>query len=100
MISKLQFILGNLLIQAESTPGVKSSTHLPNGLKVDVLVTTEKTHLQISRVLVFPSDTEWHTILKNWPYPMASVAPKHIESESSFRYYLKSAWPSQMRLKI
>ncbi len=92
---KLCTLLNDLLLNAEAKPGVKQTCRLPNGLKVDVKVENDTTYLQVSRSGVYPSNTEWLTIQKYWPYPL-QVHPKKLDSHG--RRYLSASFPHQARL--
>ena len=95
MSTILKNLLAEMLGQAESQAGTKISRRLARGLQVDIMVQNGKTHLQISRSEGYPSDKEWETVLKSWPYPVM-VEPKHLSTPT--RKYFQAEWPTQPRL--
>ena len=92
---KLRNLLSELVSEAELNLNTPQRLNLKNGLKVDVVITDEKTKLQLSRIGVFPSLDEWKIVLRDWPYPVEAEAR---ELTHAGRNYLRAEWDSPMRL--
>ena len=95
MTAILRSILSEMLDAAAQNPGDPVRNTLSRGLQVDIKVDNGKTCLQIRRSGEYPSDKEWETVLKSWPYPV-SVCPKIMTA--GIRKYLHAEWPTQPRL--
>lgn len=95
MTSILRSILSEMLDAAEKNPGDPVRNTLSRGLQIDVKIDNGRTCLQISRSGEYPSDKEWETVLKSWPYPV-QVSPKTFAA--GVRKYLQAEWPTQPRL--
>lgn len=94
----LTVIISEMLEAADSNPGMAIRNELPGGLRLDILLKDNQTHLQLSRQGVSPSDIEWKTVLKYWPYPIAGLHYRLLIREG--RRYLVASWPLQARLNI
>jgi len=94
---RLCTILSDLLQRAEANPGQPVMTRLTNNLRIDLKVAGNVTMLLISRSDVFPSLTEWHTVLRHWPYPVQAI-PTQVSIPE--RKYLKAYWPCQKRFEL
>ena len=94
---RLCTILADLLQCAEANPGQPVQTRLTNNLRIDIKVAGTIVMLLISRSDVFPSDCEWRTVLRHWPYPVQAV-PTKIDQPT--RKYLKAFWPIQTRFTV
>lgn len=88
----LQSILASLLEQANAREGEPLQMRLSNNLRIDIRVLGGVVVLLISRSSIYPSDVEWRTVLRHWPYP---VKCKSEKLERNHRHYLRGAWPSQ-----
>jgi len=95
--SRLCSILANLLQRAEANPGQPVQTRLTNNLQIDLKVAGTVVMLLISRSDVFPSECEWRTVLRHWPYPVQAV-PTQVDRP--IRKYLKAYWPLQKHLDL
>ena len=83
--------LDQLVKQAETHPGQPQRQPLLRGLRVDVLMTADETHLQISRDNIWPSSREWATVTSIWPRPVPrQVLPKRLYAQG--RYFLQAKW--------
>jgi hypothetical protein len=65
---KLRYILTDLVEAARQSPGVPRSVRLKNGLAIQVTFNKKNFQLILRRGKVIPSDMEWSTVIKNWPY--------------------------------
>jgi len=64
--SKLAGLLKRQLNAAKLNPGQPQRRSLPNGLRIDLLFDPPDTlRLQISRIGVLPSMTEWQTVMSH-----------------------------------
>jgi hypothetical protein len=82
---KLNIILSELVEAARKDPGSEHSTHLKNGLVIIISKFGERYLLVLRRGKVWPSDIEWKTVIKNWPYMMYCEFQRH-ESPSGGNY--------------
>ncbi len=81
--------LEQLVKDAEDKPETARRLPLRNGLRIDVMLTGEQLHLQISRENTYPSDVEWRTVLRAWPYAV-QVTPTRLEHGG--RFWLRANW--------
>jgi hypothetical protein len=90
--SKLGFVLDQLLKQAELHPGQVQTHALKSGLTVKVNCEIDgTTRLLLAREGVYPSDTEYATILAHWPYdPPLDVEPEKCQNKNIFG--LRAKW--------
>jgi len=95
--SRLCSILADLLRRAEANPGQSVMTRLTNNLRIDIKVAGNVCMLLISRSDVFPSECEWHTVLRHWPYPVQAI-PTQVSIPT--RKYLKAYFSLQQRLEL
>jgi len=90
MPNALRGTLAGLLERAEQQPGSPQRINLLRGLRVDVLLTVDAVHVQLSRLNVYPSQQEWSTVMRAWPFQVPTVTPKQIKLDG--RFYLKASW--------
>jgi hypothetical protein len=95
--SKLNFVLTMLLHRAEMSPGQVMDTKLPSGLTVKVNCEIDgTTRLLLARENVYPSDTEYATILAHWPYDVSlDVVPEKFEYSNNYKshwFCLRARW--------
>lgn len=74
----LQATLSQLLDHAEANPRKTVSTRLTNNLKIDLRVQDGFVLLLVSRSSTWPTEVDWHMVLRNWPYPVRA-APQAFE---------------------
>lgn len=102
--SALTTILTELVTQADAKPGTLASSYLPHGLRLDVMRSADDTHtLTISRNgAVWPSEKEFATCLKHWPYPVPPVTPESVKITDGKleRFALRGEWPVQLSLFV
>jgi hypothetical protein len=91
VVGGLRGTLIGLLQRAADAPGRPVRQVLPRRLRVDVKIEYGTTRLQISRTGQYPSDDEWLTVLKYWPYPVNAQASR---LEFGGRCYLRASWPT------
>jgi hypothetical protein len=90
-------LLADLLARAEANPGQLQTARLTNNLKVDVTVSDDEdggaplVHLAISRTSSYPSDSDWCSILRHWPYPIQATPTPELRFA---RRYLFAIWKS------
>lgn len=96
MKGKLAAALNDLNDAAEAKHGYPQRALLARGLRVDVLVSNGNTYLQISRTTEWPSDQEWRTVVRDFPY--SPLAINHFRIGHSGRKFLTANWPTPQRL--
>jgi len=95
--SKLGFVLEKLLEQAELHPGQVQEHKLKSGLTIAVNCEIDgTTRLLLARKGVYPSDTEFATVLAHWPYDISlDVVPEKYEYNSNHNtrwFCLRARW--------
>lgn len=98
MKGKLTAALRELNDAAEAKHGYVQRALLARGLRVDVLVNSGSTYLQISRTDAYPSDLEWRIVLRDFPYKPPIITP--IRKFHDGRRYLSASWPTPIRLPL
>ncbi len=85
---------------AFSRDGEPCSHRLTNNLRIDIRITGGIVALLISRSSVYPSDVEWRTVCRHWPYPIQVEFEKLIREERSGikRHFLRGYFPLQLTL--
>ena len=78
-MNNLQASLAQLVSKAQAAPGQPQRLTLRRGLRVDVLISGEKTLLQISRVDAQPSDRELKIVLRDWPGTVPASAAANVK---------------------
>lgn len=92
-MNNLQVSLAQLVNKAQAAAGQPQRLTLRRGLRVDVLITGDKTMLQISRVDVQPSERELKIVLRDWPGTVpASAAASVKRTYYAGRHYLTMRW--------
>ena len=95
--SSLAETLRGMLSKAQETPGEPVRRVLGHGMGVDLIIGLDgMTRVQIWRERVYPSDIEWKTTLKNWPYAVEAVKPEKFNHMGKF--YLRAGWTTRRRL--
>jgi hypothetical protein len=97
----LQSILSDLLSRATLTPGEPVQTRLTNNLQIDIRVMGGIVALLISRSSVYPSDTEWKTICRHWPYPLMCKSPEKLVRKGYNgcpRHFMRCYIPQQQEM--
>lgn len=92
--SKLAFVLDKLNSQALAHPGKIQTHELKSGLTVKVNCEIDgTTRLLLARDGVYPSDTEFTTVMANWPYdPPLEIVPEKTESQNGKIFGLRAKW--------
>lgn len=80
-----------MIHQATKTAGLAVRRSLGGGLRIDVIIDEGQARVQISRALVYPSDREWETVLRAWPYQVPQVQPRRFSYLG--RYYMAAELP-------
>lgn len=96
MKGKLAAALRDLNDAAEAKHGYAQRATLARGLRIDVLVNSGNTYLQISRTGEWPSDAEWRTVLRDFAYTPPVITP--IRKSHDGRKFLSAQWPTPQRL--
>ena len=96
-LSILGFVLAGLVHQAELHPGQVLEHALKSGLTVKVNCEIDgTTRLLLARKGVYPSDTEFATVLAHWPYDISlDVVPEKFEYNSNHNtrwFCLRARW--------
>jgi len=94
---KLDFVLAQLLDQAGLHPGQVQEHKLKSGLTVKMNCEIDgTTRLLLAREKVYPSDTEYATILAHWPYDISlDVVPEKFEYSNNYKshwFCLRARW--------
>ncbi len=87
----LRPLLYELLLSAKKYQAIPQKLTLDNGLRVEVLIHNNQTHLQLSREDEFPSIEEFLNILRNLPYAVDRPNPQPVAH--SGRKFLTAALP-------
>jgi hypothetical protein len=84
--------LAEMYQAAKEQPGQAQRIKLGRGLRVDAIIDSEGAfRLQISRKSLYPSDTEWETVLKNLPFEAKDASqPEHFEHKGFC--YIRAGW--------
>jgi len=64
----LDMILNQMIYEARHSQSQISYRKLPNALRIHIQSVENTLILTIGRDTVYPSKTEWETILRAWPY--------------------------------
>lgn len=90
--SKLAFVLEQLHRAAELHPGKIQEHILKSGLTIKLNCEIDgTTRLLLAREGVYPSDTEWATVMAHFPYdPPLEVEPEKCEGKNMFG--LRAKW--------
>jgi hypothetical protein len=74
----LKSALKTMVSSALRHPGRVQTATLSRGLVVRLYVSNDMQdiHLSIQRPEVYPSESEWMTILRKWPVPLPQTWPK------------------------
>lgn len=85
--------LAEIYQKARENPGEAQRIKLGRGLRIDAIIDNEGAfRLQISRKSLYPSDTEWNTVLKNLPFEaMNANQPERFEHKGFC--YIRAGWP-------
>lgn len=95
--SKLSDVLTELHASAVRNLGKPQRMELPGGLRVDCIVGIDgNTRILLAREGVYPSDTEFTTILAHWPYDPPDVAPPERFEHKAW-CCLRAAWPTPIK---
>jgi len=94
---KLDFVLAQLVEQAGLHPGQVQEHKLKSGLTVKINIEIDgTTRLLLAREKVYPSDTEYATILAHWPYDISlDVVPEKFEYSNNYKshwFCLRARW--------
>ena len=84
-MSQLQATLTRMLDDGRQRMHIPQNRKLQNGLHVSIIVYKKGVTLTISREKVYPSEQEWRTILKHFPYYVPTQKPiKFIDDKQRF----------------
>ncbi len=90
-MNSLKQLLYDLMLNAKRQPAVPHRITLPDGLRVEILIHRNQTHLQLSREDEFPSIQEFWAVLDSLPYPVERLKPTPVVH--SGRKFLTAALP-------
>lgn len=94
--SKLAQALDELHASAVQNLGNPQRLELPGGLRIDAIVGIDgNTRILLARQGVYPSDTEFTTVLSHWPYDPPEVIPEKFEHKSWC--CMRAAWPTPIK---
>ncbi len=92
-MNNLKDALASLVKTAQAAAGQPQRLTLRRGLRVDVLISGDKTMLQLSRVDVPPSEREFKIVLRDWPGTVPASATASLKRTCyAGRYYLTTRW--------
>jgi len=81
----LRQLLQSMLDEASRSEGTVVKRKLKENLHLAIVITKKDVQLSISRDKVYPSVSEWKTVLANFPYILPSVEPvKFVDSSKRF----------------
>lgn len=85
--------LRHALAEAQAHPLQRQRFTLGRGLTIVVYVYQGLNHLALVRPApIFPSDQEWHTVLRNWPQPGALDDLEPKRNRTADECYLWADW--------
>jgi len=92
--SKLTKLIRELLKRAATQPCVPCRAELAHGLRVEIKIIGDKTHLLLARQgASYPSNQEWKTVMAHWPYdPSMDISPEFFDHKG-WRC-MRAAWPT------
>ncbi|MBN1535169.1 MAG: hypothetical protein JW908_00450 [Anaerolineales bacterium] len=94
--SKLSAMLKTVYENALANPGEPQRRELSSGLRIDFIYGIDSAYrIQLSRQGVFPSETEWTTVINHFPpeTPMITNPPAPVDRFNyQKRCYLRSFW--------
>jgi len=94
--SKLSPMLKTLYDNAINNQGEVQRRELSSGLRIDFIYGKDGAYrIQLSRTGVFPSETEWNTVINHFPEnsPMLTIPPQPVDRiKYQGRCFLRSAW--------
>jgi hypothetical protein len=94
-MAKLNVVVGQLIAQSERN-GKEAEARLERGLTIGVTVGKKNTRLRLKRSGVYPSDAEWKTVVRAWPYPVTTDLTEQLLDGSL--HMLVGAWPTPAKL--
>jgi hypothetical protein len=81
----LRQLLQGMLDEAVLKEGIVVKKKLKENLHIALVMTKKDMQLSLSRDKVYPSLSEWKTVLANFPYIVPSVAPiQFVDSNKRF----------------
>ncbi len=90
-VNPLKKLLAELYKKAITQPGIPQRLPLKSGLRIDAMIDgLGNFRMQISRQKLYPSDTEWRTVLKNLPFEVKDANFGRFEHNG--RCYLQGKW--------
>lgn len=95
-MTALAQILEDMLAEAKAKN--VSKRRLKNGLRIEIKVIRNDVKVTLERPQVFPSATEWDTVMKNFPYSTPRVLPAPLLDGS--RFLLTGTVPSQRMMQL
>lgn len=88
----LKKLLQSMLDEAVKAPKAVVKRKLKENLHIALAVTDKDVQISISRDKVYPSASEWKTVLANFPYQVQPAAPiSFIDSDR--RYAMRTKLP-------
>jgi len=98
-MTRLQAILEDQLTEAKRKAGIKTVRKLPNGLRIELTCISQDVQLTLTRDTVYPSEQEWQTVSKYFPYPIPKDVDIKTRQEGS-RYIMTARIPSQRAMQM
>lgn len=89
-------ILREILRQAMLNRGERKAANLKHGLSIHVYVDeTNQLHLLLTRKDSPPSDSEWSTVIRNFPsdWPMPQIPPVARRFKEGQKHCMAAVWP-------
>lgn len=92
----LRETLDNMLREAQLTK-LPARRNLARGLRVAIRLEGKLIDLQLARGDIYPSLSEWKTVLQQWPVPVSVVKPPKALVKGN-EYFLKGQVRAQEKL--
>ena len=84
-MGKLQDLLDRMLEDAQTRSKVPQKRKLPSGLHVTITAYRETYIVAIARDATYPSEKEWETVCKHFPYFIGTPIPiKYTDNDRRF----------------
>ena len=80
-MANLRDLLSRLIVEGNAHVLSTQECRLLHGLTIQVYVDEDRlVHLALIRPNVFPSRSEWNTVMRAWPQPLPDPQPQPVEA--------------------
>ena len=98
-MGKLQDLLDKLLEDAKGHDKVPQTRKLEGGLHITMTAYRESIVLAISRDETYPSEKEWETVCKNYPYYIGKPTPIKF-TDNNRRFAMRAEVPTRQAVAL